>query len=47
VDLNLLIRIQPLTEGFPQMVERGEADALIVPAEFDRRLRRFPHRQLL
>jgi hypothetical protein len=29
------------------MVERGEADALIVPAEFDQSLRRFPHRQLL
>jgi DNA-binding transcriptional LysR family regulator len=42
----ITIRIQPLVPGFPQALDRGEADALIVPAEFDRSLLRFPHRRL-
>ncbi len=40
------IRVQPLVRGFQQSLERGEADAVILPAEFDRSLRRFPHRRL-
>jgi DNA-binding transcriptional LysR family regulator len=42
----ITIRIQPLAPGFQQALDRGEADAMIVPAEFDRSLRRFPHRRL-
>jgi DNA-binding transcriptional LysR family regulator len=42
----ITIRILPLAPGFQQALDRGEADALIVPAEFDRTLRRFPHRRL-
>jgi DNA-binding transcriptional LysR family regulator len=43
------IRIRPLAEGFKglsETIQRGEADVLIVPAEFDRSLRRFRHRRL-
>ena len=32
----ITIRVQPLAEGFQQIIERGEADVLILPAEFDR-----------
>lgn len=42
----ITIRIHPLAEGFQQIIERGEADVLILPAEFDRSLRQFPHRRL-
>jgi len=42
----ITIRILPLAAGFPQALARGEADALIIPAEFDRSLRRLPHRRL-
>ncbi|HEY6275367.1 MAG TPA: LysR family transcriptional regulator [Streptosporangiaceae bacterium] len=42
----ITIRIKPLAAGFPQALDRGEADALILPAEFDRTLRRFGHQRL-
>jgi DNA-binding transcriptional LysR family regulator len=42
----ITIRILPLAPGFQQALDRGEADVLIVPAEFDRSLRRFPHQRL-
>jgi DNA-binding transcriptional LysR family regulator len=40
------IRIQPLAPGFQRSLERGDADILIIPAEFDSSLRRFPHSRL-
>jgi len=40
------IRIQPLVPGFRQSLDRGDADLLILPAEFDRGLLRFPHSRL-
>ncbi len=42
----ITVRVQPLAPGFQQVIERGEADAVIIPAEFDRGLHRFPHRRL-
>ena len=40
------IRISPLAVGFQQSLDRGDADVLILPAEFDRELLRFPHSRL-
>ncbi|HEY3907333.1 MAG TPA: LysR family transcriptional regulator [Streptosporangiaceae bacterium] len=40
------IRISPLAAGFQQSLDRGDADVLILPAEFDRGLLRFPHSRL-
>ena len=43
------IRIRPLPMGFkglPEIIQRGEADLLIMPAEFDPSLRRFRHGRL-
>jgi DNA-binding transcriptional LysR family regulator len=40
------IRIQPLADGFRQSLDRGDADAAILPAEFDPGLLRFPHSRL-
>jgi DNA-binding transcriptional LysR family regulator len=42
----IAIRIQPLSEDFQQVIERGEADILIAPAEFDQRLHRLRHHRL-
>jgi DNA-binding transcriptional LysR family regulator len=42
----ITLRIRPLAAGPGQALDRGEADALILPAEFDRALRRLPHQRL-
>jgi DNA-binding transcriptional LysR family regulator len=40
------IRIQPLATDVRQSLERGDADLLVLPAEFDPDLLRFPHSRL-